>query len=83
MALQNLVRTYDYGALTDDMIWDCLVCGIRDDTVRKFLLQKSALFFSACIAPCRASELATAQLRDITTVEPPQLHLVKANTKNS
>ena len=42
-ALRALAETCDFGALKDQLIRDRIVCGVRDNAVRRKLLQESKL----------------------------------------
>lgn len=77
-ALRAMVRTCNYGDMTDDLLKDRLVCGIRDDGVRKTLLQKRQLTLAVCIDACRAAEVATTQLKAMAEAEEmPDINFVR------
>ena len=48
-ALRQLVKTCNYGSLTDSLIRDRMVVGINDSSARKKLLQTSKLTLGECI----------------------------------
>ena len=48
-SLRELVSHCQFGHLTDELLRDRIVCGIRDSNVRKQLLQNKALTITSCI----------------------------------
>ena len=48
-ALRTLTKTCNFGPLTDELIHDRIVCGIRDTGTRKKLLQEAKLTLQRCI----------------------------------
>lgn len=63
--LRALSQTCDYGDLQDQLIRDRIVCGIRENSIRKKLLQEADLTLKRCIDICRAAESTTAQVKAI------------------
>lgn len=55
--LRNKAKTCNFGALTDKLIRDRLVCGIGSDNVRRVLLRESDLSLVKAIKICQISEL--------------------------
>ncbi len=55
--LRNKAKTCIFGALTDELIRDRLVCGIDNDSVRRGLLRESDLTLAKAIKICQISEL--------------------------
>ena len=55
-ALRPLAKSCDFGSLKDDLICDRIVCGIRDNVMRKRLLQESSLTLNKCMDICRPME---------------------------
>ena len=45
--LRSLAQTCNFGALLDNMLRDCLVCGISNDAIQRGLLSESSLTFGA------------------------------------
>ena len=64
--VRALADTCEFGNLKEDLIRDCLVCGIADNSVRKKLLQEPHLTLSKCIDICRAAETTKEQLKAIS-----------------
>ena len=64
-ALRALADTCGFGTLKDHLIRDRIVCGVRDNAVRRKLVQESALTLSKCVDICRAAEATTAQLKEM------------------
>ena len=56
-ALRSLAKPCDFVIMKDDLIRDRIVCGIRDNVMRKRLLQVSSLTLHNCMDICRAVEL--------------------------
>ncbi len=67
--LRSLVETCEFQTLKDDLIRDRLVCGIRDNSVRRKLLQESKLTLERCVDVCRAAEATKNQLKDIASIQ--------------
>eukprot|EP00118_Oscarella_pearsei_P022042 m.251331 g.251331 ORF g.251331 m.251331 type:complete len:156 (+) comp40334_c0_seq6:269-736(+) len=63
LALRTLAKTCEFSTLTDALIRDRLVCGLRDHKVRERLLQTSNLTLQKVIDTCRALETARKQAR--------------------
>ena len=64
-ALRALAETCNFGALKDQLIRDRIVCGVRDNAVRRKLLQESKLALEKCVDICRAAEATSAQLKEM------------------
>ena len=80
-ALRALAETCDFGALKDNLIRDRIVCGVRDNGVRRKLLQESELTLSKCVDICRANEATTAQLKDMAASQTPEQEANAVNRK--
>ena len=65
-ALRNLAKKCEYQALHDELIRDRIVCGIRENNIRKTLLQMPNLTLSKCIDTVRAAEVTSQQLKTMT-----------------
>ena len=52
----------NFGALKDETIRERIVCGVRDSSLRKKLLQVPELTLERCIDTCRSAEAASTQL---------------------
>ena len=61
--LRALAETCDFGTLKDDLLRDRIVCGVRENVIRRKLLQESGLTLSKCVDICRANEATAAQLK--------------------
>ncbi|KXJ17262.1 hypothetical protein AC249_AIPGENE8700 [Exaiptasia diaphana] len=65
-ALRNLAKSCNFfKCMSDSLIRDQIVLGIRDDNARKRLLQERKLDVKHCIDICRSTESANAQLGEI------------------
>ena len=62
-ALKALAKTCNFGALTDELIRDRIVCGIRDGGTRKRLLQEAKLTMRRCLDVCRSVETTETQVK--------------------
>ena len=62
-ALRALAETWEFAELKDSLIRDRIVCGVKDNAVRRKLLQESGLTLKKCIEMCRAAEATAAQLK--------------------
>ena len=65
-SLRNLAKKCEYQALHDELIRDRIVCGIRENNIRKTLLQMPNLTLSKCIDTVRAAEVTSQQLKTMT-----------------
>ena len=74
VALKELARTCDYGAVLDDMLRDRLICGVNSEPIRNKLLFerdltfKKALDLSLSIESARAASTELAQSQKNSTV---------------
>ena len=64
-ALRAVAETCEFGTLKDHLIRDRIVCGVRENAVRRKLLQESGLTLSKCVDICRAVEATSAQLKEV------------------
>jgi hypothetical protein len=65
--LRRLAKSCEFGTLEDSIIRDRIVIGIRDDPTRRKLLQTRKLDLNQAIDIGKASEVATKQLKDMST----------------
>ena len=68
-ALKALAKTCSFGSLTDELIRDRIVCGIRDTGTRKKLLQEAGLTLQRCIDTCRSAETTATQMKAMSGKE--------------
>ena len=61
LTLRTLVKTYNFQAMSEDMIRDQTVCGITKESLRKSLLEQKDLSLSVCIDICRAAKRSAQQ----------------------
>ncbi|XP_052785334.1 uncharacterized protein K02A2.6-like [Mya arenaria] len=64
--LRKLVKTCEYANLTESLITDRIVIGIRENSVRKRLLQEDKLTLDKCIDICRAAESTQAKVKSMS-----------------
>ena len=62
-ALRALAESCDFLALKDQLISDRIVCGVRDNALRRKSLQESKLALEKCVDICRAAK--AVQLKKI------------------
>ena len=74
--LRASVHVNYYGQLTDDFIRDRIVVGVRENSLRKKLLQTRGLTLRNCIDICRASETTNQQLRSMSQTD--DIHAVRS-----
>ena len=60
--LRAFAKTCDFGTLKDDLICDRIVCCVRENGIRRKLLQVSGLTLSKCVDICRANEATATKL---------------------
>ena len=63
--LRGLAKTCNFGNLQDNLIRDRIVMGVRDNSIRKKLLQESNLTLIRCVDICRAVEKTTRQMESM------------------
>jgi len=68
-ALKVLAKTCNFGSLHDDLLRDRIVIGVRDNTVRKKLLNMPKLTLKECIDLCRTHESTSQQLKTMSQQE--------------
>ncbi|XP_077862565.1 uncharacterized protein LOC144344556 [Saccoglossus kowalevskii] len=73
--LRQKVKDCEYNTLENSLLCDCIVCGIRDESVREKLLQTEDLTLEKAVNICRLSEISASQLK---TPEA-SVHAVKQN----
>ena len=78
-ALRTLAETCEFGSLKDDLIRDCLVCGIRDNGQRKKLLQEPKSTLEKCLDSCRAAEATKLQVQDMSSQSKDQVKSMRSN----
>ena len=70
------------------MIRDRIVCGVRDSSLRKKLLQVPELTLEKCIDMCRSAEATSTQLEAMSSQNshappPPEVNFVKKPSKGT
>ena len=55
--LRAFAKTRDFGTLKDDLICDRIVCSVRENGIRRKLLQVSGLTLSKCVDICGRMKL--------------------------
>ena len=86
--LRSLSDTCNFGTLKDEMIRDRIVCGVRDSSLRKKLLQVPELTLEKCIDMCRSAEGTSTQLEATSSQNshappPPEVNFVKKPSKGA
>eukprot|EP00118_Oscarella_pearsei_P019232 m.203315 g.203315 ORF g.203315 m.203315 type:complete len:416 (+) comp39621_c2_seq5:1807-3054(+) len=79
LSLKELVQRCNYREMSGEFLRDRIVNGIRDDGLRKQLLQKRDLILAKCEDMCRASKAAAKQLKDMGREE--TVHAVEKTGK--
>ena len=84
-ALHTLAETCEFGSLKEDLICDRLVCGIRDNSPRKKLLQEPKLTLDKCLDSCRAAEVTKLQMQAMTNQnnESSDVNALKSSSEKS
>ncbi len=59
----NTKRKTEFADLTDSLIRDRIVCGIKDNNVRARLLHEADLTLEKAIDTCRANEITSNQMK--------------------
>ena len=63
--LRRLLEHYQYGNSLNDMLRDCLVCGVRDRRLQQRLLSEPDLTFKKAFDLCQASEQADKNAKEL------------------
>ena len=63
-ALRALAETCEFGILKDHLFRDRIVCGVRENAVRRKILQESGLSWSNCVDIYQAAEATSPQLKE-------------------
>ena len=63
--LRWLTKYCEYGAVLDDMLCDCLVCGVRHECIQQKLLSEGKLTLKKAIQIAQSMESAIAQVSEI------------------
>ena len=63
--LRTKAKTCEFGDLTDSLIRDRIVCGIRDSRVRDRLLREQDLDLQKAITTCRAAERTSETIKEL------------------
>lgn len=70
----------EFGILHDSLLKDKIIIGMKNDTVREKLLSEADLTLVRAIQVCRASELASKQLKEFQKYEEPSVNAFKKHT---
>ena len=76
-----MAKTCKFSTLEDDLLRDRIICGIRENGVRKRLLQESDLTVKRCVDMCRAAETTMEQTKIMTSKD--EIHKVKVGGRPS
>ncbi len=63
--LKKLAQHCGYGASLPQMLWDRLVCGVKNDRMQRWLLSEVELTFEKALTVCQAMESANKNVRDL------------------
>ena len=61
--LKTKAKYCEFGAITDSLVKDRIVCGILDDGTRSRLLREPDLSLQKALDICRANEATTTQMK--------------------
>ena len=64
--LKTKAKSCEFGAITDSLVKDRIVCGILDDGTRSRLLREPDLSLQKALDICRANEATTTQMKLLT-----------------
>ena len=77
MKLRALAVTCEFGALSDDFIRDRIVCGVKNNTLRKQMLQKPNLKLDDAVSLCKAAEATLHQSEAMQQPSSSELNAVR------
>ncbi|KAK3087333.1 hypothetical protein FSP39_004790 [Pinctada imbricata] len=75
--LRILAKSCEFGELQDSLIKDRIVCGVRNDSVKRRLLRESDLTLTKAIDICRASETSDNQMKSLSEAKPEMVDAVR------
>ena len=81
--LKAKAKDCEFGPLTDSLVRDRIVGGIRSDSVRARLLRESDIPLRKAVDLCRACEASETQLKSLQEKFEDQVHLVKKTGQES
>jgi hypothetical protein len=79
--LRRLAKSCEYGAVEDSILRDRLVVGVCEDSTRRKLLQRRNLGLTEAIDICRASEVASKQLKAMKL--PEEVNVMKTSKQST
>ena len=80
--LRNRARECEFGPLTESLIRDRLICGIKDDNVRRRLLRETDVTLKAALDVCRANEATASQMTKLQTGQSQTVNAVEKRCDN-
>ena len=79
-ALRQIADNCAFDVITpDDILRDRIIFGITDTKVRERLLREPELSLAKTLDFCRASEISQAQIKEVSGLNAPNIHLIKDN----
>ena len=80
--LRNKAQPCEFEHLSDGLIRDRIVCGIKDEVCRARLLRESDLTLKKAIDICRAQEMSTKQLKSLKGSEEQAVAAIRKSTRS-
>ena len=80
--LRNKAQPCEFEHLSDGLIRDRIVCGIKDEVCRARLLRESDLTLKKAIDICRAQEMSTKQLKSLKGSEEQAVAAIRKSTSS-
>ena len=80
--IRKLASSCQFGTLTEELIRDKLVLGIRDQSTKLRLLKEEGLTLNKAVNICRSSEIANIQLKSmkVSSKEVEEVHAVQGKS---
>ena len=83
-ALRQIADKCAFDVITpDDIIRDRIIFSMTDTKVRERLLREPELSLAKTLDFCRASEISQAQIKEVSGLNAPNIHLIKDNEKSA
>ena len=83
-ALRQITDKCAFDVITpDDILRDRIIFGITDTKVRERLLREPEISLAKTLDFCRASEISQAQIKEVSELNAPNIHLIKDNEKSA
>ena len=78
--LRELVGHCHFGPMSEELLHDRIVCGVKNPSLRKQLLEKKGLTLRSCVDMCRANMITAKQMKDMDATK--AVHTIASRHSN-